>query len=247
MGLTPTIHIRNAADGVRWIRSGLQLFRRQPLAILTFVLMGLILLWTIALLPLAGQAFALIAMPAAWTGMLGVCRDVDQGKTPGPHCYIDPLRERFTRLHLIQIGVVSAIAAGLLTTGFAFLPAGTGKDASEHLTLAQTLWVLGSLLIWIPLQMAIWFAPPLVAWHGMSTGKAMFFSFFACWRNRWPMLVYFLSLLALAILLVLALGAMVDAFSVGETTVGMVLAPLSMLVGAATQTCAYAMYRDIVE
>ncbi len=247
MGLTPTIHTRKAADGIRWIRSGLRLFGRHPLSILTFVLMGMIIIWTISLLPIVGQAFALILMPAAWIGMLGVCRDVDRGKTPGPHCYTDPLREPFTRLHLIKIGVVSAIAAGLLTTGFAMLPSGTGKDAAAHLTHAQTAWVLGSLVIWVPLQMAIWFAPPLVAWHGMSAGKAMFFSFFACWRNRRPMIVYFLSLIALATLLVLALGAMVDAFSVGETTVGMVLAPLSLVVGAATQTCAYAMYRDIVE
>ena len=40
----------------------------------------------------------------------------------------------------------------------------------------------------LPILMVTWFAQ-LVAWHGQPVGKALFFSFFACWRNRWPFLM----------------------------------------------------------
>ena len=44
--------------------------------------------------------------------------------------------------------------------------------------------------LWIPVQLAFWFAPVLAAWHGMSAPKALFFSFFAAARNWRAFLVY---------------------------------------------------------
>jgi hypothetical protein len=41
-----------------------------------------------------------------------------------------------------------------------------------------------------------WFAPALVGWHGIRMTQALFFSWIACWRNKWAFLVYGLSWLA---------------------------------------------------
>lgn len=47
-----------------------------------------------------------------------------------------------------------------------------------------------AIALWIPVQLAFWFAPVLAAWHGMPAPKALFFSFFAAARNWRGFLVY---------------------------------------------------------
>ena len=54
-------------------------------------------------------------------------------------------------------------------------------------------------MLYTPILMLTWFAPQLIAWHRYPVGKAMFFSLFACWRNRWPFLVLGIALAALSI------------------------------------------------
>ncbi|MDP0995369.1 hypothetical protein, partial [Klebsiella pneumoniae] len=53
-------------------------------------------------------------------------------------------------------------------------------DAIREFYLAM---VMGSVL-YIPVAVLFWFAPLLVAWHGIPVGKALFFSWMAVWRNR---------------------------------------------------------------
>jgi uncharacterized membrane protein len=43
----------------------------------------------------------------------------------------------------------------------------------------------------------VWFAPPLIAFHGMATVQAMRWSLYACVANLGTMIVYGLALLAL--------------------------------------------------
>jgi hypothetical protein len=38
----------------------------------------------------------------------------------------------------------------------------------------------------VPLMMAYWFAPVLAAWHRLTFGRSLFFSFVACWMNWRP-------------------------------------------------------------
>jgi uncharacterized membrane protein len=45
--------------------------------------------------------------------------------------------------------------------------------------------------------MAVWFAPLLVAFHGMAAVPAMKLSFHACWRNMLPFTVYGFVILVL--------------------------------------------------
>jgi hypothetical protein len=43
--------------------------------------------------------------------------------------------------------------------------------------------ILLAMVLYLPVLMAFWFAPVLVAWHDMSATKSLFYSFFACLRN----------------------------------------------------------------
>ena len=114
------------------------------------------------------------------------------------------------------------------------------------LTPLRMVMLLSAVVILIPLQMTIWFAPALVAWHAMPATKALFFSFFICWRNRGAMLVYLLALFGLACVAVLAFAALVGLLNAKDGLAQFLLAPPPLLMLAITQTTTLAMYRDLV-
>ena len=55
--------------------------------------------------------------------------------------------------------------------------------------------VLVLMVVFVPLAMAVWLAPPLVVFHDFSAFQALKASFFAALRNSLPFLVYGLSLI----------------------------------------------------
>lgn len=114
------------------------------------------------------------------------------------------------------------------------------------LTPVRAILLFTTLVILVPLQMTIWFAPVLVAWHAMPATKALFFSFFACWRNRAPVLVYLLALFGLACVAVLASALLVDLLNATGGMAQLLLAPPPLLMLAIAQTSTFAMYRDLV-
>jgi len=114
------------------------------------------------------------------------------------------------------------------------------------LTPARVVMLLTGLTVLVPLQMTIWFAPALVTWHRMPATKALFFSFFACWRNRAPMVVFLLALFGLACMAVLAFAALIGLLNAKDGLAQYLLAPPPLLLLAITQTSTLAMYRDVV-
>ena len=84
------------------------------------------------------------------------------------------------------------------------------------------------MLLMAPVLMAWWFAPVLAAWHRLGVGKALFFSFIACWMNWRPFLVYGLGLLIVAGILP-----------------GVLLGILLLVIAPTIFASFYASYRDI--
>jgi len=68
------------------------------------------------------------------------------------------------------------------------------------------LAMLLAMALLIPLMMAYWFAPALVALNGLSALPAMRLSFVACMRNMLPFLVYGLIAILLMIVAVIPVG-----------------------------------------
>jgi hypothetical protein len=100
----------------------------------------------------------------------------------------------------------------------------------------------------VPFAMTVWFAPALIGWYRMAAPKALFFSFFACWRNRAAMLVYLVTLLGLWVIAVLILGALIDILNARDGLAPyLLLAPLVFLTLAVGQTANLAMVQDIID
>jgi hypothetical protein len=118
---------------------------------------------------------------------------------------------------------------------------GRGPAAAEGgLAAAVAL----AIALWIPVQLAFWFAPVLAAWHGMPAPKALFFSFFAAARNWRALLVYGLAGAA-------ALGLItVVIFNVQRAQAGPQIVPtlvflLLVVFIPVYYATAYASYRDV--
>ena len=145
---------------------------------------------------------------------------------------------------------VPATAPGANTAAASVPAAGPSSVTPETPTAAMSpgrLLLAGFFLLAIlPVEMCLWFAPALIAWHGMPAGKALFFSFFACWRNRLPMIVYLLALFGLIFLGVVLFGALIGLLGLQQNVALYAMAPLPLALLAISRACALAMYADVV-
>lgn len=125
-------------------------------------------------------------------------------------------------------------------------PASAEEAPSLALTPARMFVVLATLLISIPLQITVLFATTLVAWHGLPSIKALFFGFFAGWRNRTPILVNLFGLFGLAFVAMLALAALIALLGLSEETAQVLLGPVILLLLPIGAASSYAMVRDVL-
>jgi CHASE2 domain-containing sensor protein len=104
-----------------------------------------------------------------------------------------------------------------------------------------------SVLLYTPVLMLTWFAPQLVAWHRQPVAKALFFSFFACWRNKWPFLVLGLILMALSLGVGYLTTELLRAFGLSPQVTSMLFAPVAMVMTSISYATQYPIYRAIIE
>jgi hypothetical protein len=100
-----------------------------------------------------------------------------------------------------------------------------------------------------PTMMALWFAPPLVAWHSMAAPKALFYSFFACWLNWRAFIAYGLAVAFIAVVLP-SLVLILLAFATGGAVrvhPKALLFPLLLILLPTLFASYYASYRDVFE
>ena len=105
---------------------------------------------------------------------------------------------------------------------------------------------IAALIVYLPGVMAVWFAPMLAAERGMTTGKAVFYSFFGCLRNIIPVIVLAASVALLFALVTVALVSI--ALMVSSQTLASVLAIPFVFLSATVMYASYwPMYRDLFE
>jgi hypothetical protein len=98
-----------------------------------------------------------------------------------------------------------------------------------------------------PILMAMWLAPPLVGWQHLTAPKAMFYSFFACWRNRWPLLTFIAGAFGAGSLATATLAAIVGLLVPDRGLATLLIVPLLLALLAVVQGGIFRMYTQIVE
>ena len=245
------IRVLGARNGLIWIRDGLRLFGGNPLSLLGSVAAGLLIVWLPSTLPRVGPAIAAVLAPIASLGLIAACRAADAGRIPGVAVYVDGLRDPQTRRQLLTLGVINAlivvplIAIGQATGMDRAISIVAGPNQPPQVEVHPGLLAL-RIALSTPVLMAMWLAPPLVGWQHLTAPKAMFYSFFACWRNRWPLLTFIGGVLGAGALTTVVMAAIVSLLAPAQV-VAVLIAPLSLALLAVAQGGIFRMYTQIVE
>src|SRR5690606_16286139 len=85
-----------------------------------------------------------------------------------------------------------------------------------------------------------------VAWHKVPPAKALFFSFFAVWRNKWAFLVFGASWFAVAFAASIGVRVLDALFGDSPVLLSMLVSPLSLVLITVVYCSFWASYRDAV-
>lgn len=124
--------------------------------------------------------------------------------------------------------------------------AGEAKPDATELTLQQrdaVFQMVRSFPFYVLVELVLWYAPVLVAWHRLSAAKAIFFSAVAVWRNLGAFVVYGLGWLV--IWLGLSVSNLLAASIVGPNVAGVLVVPLALLVLTWMFCSKYATYASV--
>ena len=212
----PLFDGRSHAVGVEavfaWLRFGWNVFLVKPgvWAVSALILLAgslaLTMVWLI------GPLLAGLLTPVFAAGLLVMCRRAASGKafglsdlTAGFATRTAPLMALsiLFALALLAIELAVLLLLGGSLAGGLMMPGAVGLGI---LLSGSLLALLLSSLLFVPLSMAMWFAPALVLFNGMPPLGACRASFAACLKNVWPFLILGLIVCVLCFLAALPAG-----------------------------------------
>lgn len=199
-------------QGVVWIKQGWQLFSRDPGTWLAIGLSLFLIYVILGVIPVVGSLAAVLFSPVFTAGMLLACRALDNGGS----VRFDHLFAGFSGPvgPLVMVGVYCLCGVLLMGLMVAIVGGGSalagvilGRGAGGVIAAGGILMsLLLSMVLSVPLTMAVWFAPALVLFRGEVPVDALKQSFIACLKNTLPFLLYGLLLFILFFLALLPLG-----------------------------------------
>ncbi|MFT3816397.1 MAG: BPSS1780 family membrane protein [Rubrivivax sp.] len=226
--------------GAHWVRDGLRLYLKRPLAFTALFVLFLFAALFIALVPVVGGLLQIMAVPLLSLGFMVASQSALLQGPVNPAQFIEPLRaaapaqRRDLLLLCLLYGLLVAgslwlsdlIADGGFSRGMELMRRQNVPRAELDALLAERGLAGGALfgsvaitLITIP----FWHAPALVHWGHQGAGQALFSSTLALWRCRGAFLVYSLTWMLLFVGCGVASGLLFGLLGLGA------LAPLLML------------------
>jgi hypothetical protein len=237
--------------GAIWLADGWRLFRAAPLGWLALVFAYWVIMTLASVLPIIGVAAASVMVPAFSVGFMAAARAASRRGPVELGLLFEGFRHH--RNSQLILGVIYFACLGLLLAATMLVDEGalatwmlTGKRPDEQTLQSDdflSALVLAAVL-YAPVLMLFWFAPPLAAWHGIAPIKALFFSFFACLLNWRPFLAYgaVSALFALALPLLVLFVLMLASFKIAAMSL---VFPLLLVLLPTLFASFYASYRDI--
>jgi hypothetical protein len=243
-----------AAAGWQWILGGFAIFRRNPLMLGMLVVSYWFTVLFLNVVPVIGVVVASLAIPGLSVGLMQAARNLERGQPIGLQTLFGSLKENARTL--IALGALylactlGILGLSALVDGGDFLKFMLSSSRAERAALEDADFILPALFITLlmtPVLMAYWFAPVLAAWHRLTLGRSLFFSFVACWMNWRPFLAYGIGLVVFAgILPGVVLGLLLLLFPGAASFItALVTIPMVLVVAPTIFASFYACYRDI--
>jgi len=202
----PEGRLVSAGSGLQWLLRGWAMFRTAPGTWIGIAVAFMAVMLIAGMLPLL-NIVANLLIPVFIGGISVGCRAIEEGEG----IRFEHLFAGFSRqpggllmlglLYLLALLVI-AVAVGIIATvtGIAAL-ATIGLDGAGN-TAAWAIVVsfLAMILVFAPLAMAVWLAPPLLLFHELSAYQAIKTGVLVALRNFPSFLVYVLLVLVAAVL-----------------------------------------------
>lgn len=206
------------------------------------------------ILPLVGALAASLAIPGLSVGLMQAARNIERGQPVGLQTLYGSFKDNARTLFALggtylcaTLGVLSMSA---VIDGGELLRFMLSSSPADRAAIDSTDFMIPGLFVMAaitPVIMAYWFAPVLAAWHRLSLGRSLFFSFMACWMNWRPFLTYGLGLLLVGgVIPGVFLGLLLVILPAGANFVtALVTVPMLMIVAPVIFASFYVCYRDI--
>ena len=202
MDATVRVAEMKPARGAAWLAEAFALFRRKPFAWIGLCTGWLLITFAVVQVPAVGLAVSSFLQPVFFASFaIAAFRQL-----AGEPVMMGDLFSGFRRnvRALIQLGAIMLIAHLLIIfivwviLGMPTPPAEGAMTFQEFVdSLKGKEWAM---LVFVVLSAAVkgalWFAPPLIAFHDMTTSQAIRWSVYAAISNIGAMLVYGLALMA---------------------------------------------------
>ena len=203
--------------GAGWLFDGFGYFSRSPMAWIGTIILLIIIGGATTIIPVIGALAPYLFMPVIMGGLMLGC----QAQAQGGEFSVNHLFAGFSNntaqlivlglLYMVGVIVITVVVVVIifaLVGGTAILqdfqagnPEVIANYASEIL-----LGILMILALYLPLLMALWFAPALVILNDVAPVKALKLSFMACLMNILPFTLYGIVGLILMFIAVIPLG-----------------------------------------
>jgi uncharacterized membrane protein len=206
-----------ASRGVAWIGEAFTLFRQAPIAWISLCAGWIVITFALILIPFIGGVVANFLQPVFFASFAIAAYK----QTQGERLVAGDLFAGFKRnmRALVNLGAILLLAEIAIFALMALLGLPMAGAGDRNFTLAEYVevlkdkeWILATgFLLTVIVKGAVWFAPPLIAFHGMGMIQAIRWSVFAAISNLGAMIVYGAVILALfiAALIPWALGLIV--------------------------------------
>lgn len=208
--------------GWKWIADGFGLFRKSPLNWILLCLILVVVFSLFSMLGLIGVLVLNLLYTVFLAGIMVGCRSLEEGNRLELGVLLAGFRQNTTPL--VTIGGI-ALVGQIVISGLMLAIGGedlialfqaSGENFQEAVAMmarmtpaVRTRIQLASLValaVYLPLMMAVWFAPMLVIFRGQKVTPALLASLMACAKNVLPFLLYGLALIVLAALAAIPFG-----------------------------------------
>ncbi|MDB5811999.1 MAG: hypothetical protein JWN94_4121 [Betaproteobacteria bacterium] len=204
----------DAGRGWDWIADAFALFKKQPGTWILILIVAVVCAMLLAMVPVIGALANFLLMQIFMGGLMLGCRALANNE-PFELAHLFAGFKHNTG-DLVVLGVLAlagwvvSMIPAIAIMGFgAFMALLMGSTPAAHIGgmgLSILLALLVMLALAIPLYMALWFSPALVALNNLKPVEAMKASFIGCLKNIVPFLVYSVIMMVFCIVAAIPLG-----------------------------------------
>lgn len=200
-----------AGNGPRWIAEGFRMYRRQPVVWTGLSLGWLVISFGLLLVPVIGSFFATLLQPVFFASFaIAAKRQLEGERVEMGDLFIG---FRTNVRALAMVGSVELVAALLVILLLSLVMGGPAAPATPATPedMARSLQERAPLLftalgLMAIVKGALWFAPALIAFHGMSAPHAIRWSVYASLSNFGAMFTYVFALTLMYVVAALPWG-----------------------------------------